>query len=135
MNYWLAHVRGADYKKLRDKGFVVLYPTVDDYVFLAETEENKKLLRKQGELMVHFLRHAGKYVTITEKELDRMRSNQKMVPEVGDEIKVISGVAENLEGTVVEVNGTKLKANVRGFKRVFEMELDFMEVTKLPKDT
>lgn len=129
--YWLAHVRGADYKRLREKGFEVLYPVVDDYVFLEVLPENEKFLKKQSELMIHFLRAKGGYKTISRKELEAMKGSKKLSVEPGQKIKAVAGIGQGLEGVVISKNGTRLNVELKGYERVFPLEVDEQEVVAI----
>lgn len=127
--YWVAHVRGPNYDQLRKKGFLVLYPDVDDYVFLEVTEANQKLLKKQLELAVAFLKTKGKFNTVTETEVKRMSletSTERIA--VGAEIEVINGYCDNMEGKVLEVDGDRIRASLRGYNRTYDVELDRLDV-------
>ena len=73
--YWIAHVRGGEWPRLRREGFLVLYPSVDDYVFLEASKKNKKKLNRQTELGIYFLKDKkGVLSTVKKAEIDRTPS-------------------------------------------------------------
>jgi len=130
--YWIAHVRGPNYTILKKKGFLVLYPDVDDYVFLEVNEENKKYLKKQLELSIAFLKNKSKLVTVKEAEVQRMiqaTSREKILP--GTAIKVISGYCENLEGVVTGVvDDNQVEARLEGYNRQYNVVIDRLDVVE-----
>lgn len=128
--YWIAHARGPDFGRLRSLGFLVLYPALDDYVFLEATEKNKALTRKQSELCVHFLKKKNELITVDRQEIERMMSSSARGLEVGEEILVVEGVGSNLEGIVLGRNGSKLKVRLEGYRRQYEIEVDEMEAVR-----
>lgn len=128
--YWIAHVRGPNYEQLRKRGFLVLYPDVDDYVFLEVNPENKGILKKQLELSVSFLKSGSKYHTVSEEEVKRMSvgtSEDAITP--GSEVDVINGYCENLSGVVISRNGERLRVELRGYRRAYNVVLDRLDVT------
>lgn len=127
--FFIAHVRTPDYEKLRKKGFLVLYPDVDDYVFLEDTPGNQKLLRKQTEIGVYFLRKGETYQTVSQAEIDRMKKTTADQLTVGSAITVVSGYCENLDGRVDQIEGDRVKVTLDGFNRKYEVELDRLEVS------
>lgn len=128
MGWLIAHARGCDFGKLREKGFLTLYPMIDDYVFLEDKPENQKYLRKQSELGVFFLRKGGKYQTVSRKEIDQMckQTTDRIVPKA--EILVVSGFGANLEGKVIAVEGNQLHCELQGLKRVYNVVIDRQDV-------
>jgi len=130
--YWIAHVRGPNYSVLKKRGFLVLYPDVDDYVFLEVKDENKKYLKKQLELSIAFLKNKNKLVTATEEEVQRMidaTSRESIEP--GTSIKVISGYCENLEGVVTGVvNENEVEARLNGYNRQYQVVVDRLDVVE-----
>jgi len=138
MSYWVAHTRGPNFQLLEKRGFVTFYPEIDDYVFLEATPKNEPLLKRQLELCVHFVKHKNEIVTITDEELNKMRT--KSVDQIvkGAEIMALIGVCENLEGEVLERDGDKIFCRFRGFNRFYEREVTVTEVVlkgKLPLAT
>lgn len=132
--YYAAHVRGADFNRLRQKGFRVLYPALDDYVFLEVVDKNKSLLTQQSELGVAFLKDKKGYVTVSQAEVDRMmeKTAEDMTP--GTLIKVIEGVGASLDGEVLEREGNKLRVKLQGYNREYDIWVDRLEVV-LDKET
>jgi len=130
MAYWIAHVRGGDFAKLKKLGFVTFYPAMDDYVFLEETDDNRKFLRKQDELGIHFVKARGAYALASNKELEKMRSTTSARIEVGTEIIVVAGYASNLEGKVLEIDGDNVRCNLNGLTRQYELTLNVLDVAE-----
>jgi len=130
--YWIAHVRGPNYAILKKKGFLVLYPDVDDYVFLEVKEENKKYLKKQLELAIAFLKNKSKLVTCTQAEVDRMvESTSRKRISAGTAIKVISGFCENMDGVVTgEAEDGKVAARLKGYNRDYDVVVDRLDVVE-----
>jgi len=128
--FYVAHVRGANFQRLREKGFVTYYPSMDDYVFLEKTPANEKLLRKQLELGVYFLKVKDKLTTINYTEMLRMFATTVAKIKVNAKILVVVGYGSNLEGTVLEVDGQRLRVELFGYRRNFEVWLDQLEVVE-----
>jgi len=130
--YWIAHVRGPNYEVLKKKGFLVLYPDVDDYVFLEVNDSNKKYLKKQLELSIAFLKNKSKLVTVKEKEVQRMidaTSREKIEP--GTLISVISGYCENLDGVVTRVvDEDEVEACLNGYNRQYDVVIKRLDVVE-----
>jgi len=130
--YWIAHVRGPNYEMLKKKGFLVLYPDVDDYVFLEVNDTNKKYLKKQLELSIAFLKNKSRLVTVKEEEVQRMidaTSREKIEP--GTPISVISGYCENLEGIVTGVvDDDSVKACLNGYNRKYDVVVKRLDVVE-----
>lgn len=131
-SWWVAVARGADFKDLRAKGFRVFYPVLDDYVFLEECDENKKLLIKQEELKVKFLRDPITRVIqkVTDAELSAMTlsTQDSLVP--GQDILVVEGYGSGLEGKILSREGESITCEVYGYKRIFSLELTMIQVVK-----
>jgi len=132
--YWIAHVRGADFTILRAKGFVVFYPTLDDYVFLEVTDDNWKFVSKQTELSIYFLKSEGKYQEVTEEELDLMRDSARGGMEEGARIKVVGGYCTNLDGSVLVAEDQRYFCKLNGFKATYEVWLDALDVVLIGED-
>lgn len=130
--YWIAHVRGPNYSVLKKKGFLVLYPDVDDYVFLEVKESNKKYLKKQLELAIAFLKNKTKLVTCTQEEVDRMiQATSRTSIAIGTAIKVISGFCENMDGVVTGVpDEGKVEARLKGYNRDYDVVVDRLDVVE-----
>lgn len=126
--YNVGHARGSDFKQLKSLGFVVFYPMMDDYVFLEVTPENKALVRRQSELGVLFLKERNKFVEVTEDELSVMKMETVGQIKVGVEIRVLGGYCENLEGVVEAMDGDTLQCCLKGFNRVYRVELAVTDV-------
>jgi len=130
--YWIAHVRGPNYEVLKKKGFLVLYPDVDDYVFLEVKDDNKKYLKKQLELSIAFLKQKSKLVTVKEEEVQRMidaTSREKIEP--GTSISVISGYCENLDGIVTGViDDDQVEATLNGYNRQYDVVVKRLDVVE-----
>jgi len=130
-NYWVCHVRGPNFEQLRRKGFVVLYPAMDDYVFLEASPANLPLLKRQTELGVSFLKHRNKLSTVTQEEIDRMTQVTTDLVMVGSKIEVISGFAENLNGVVLEIGEKELLCELDGYKRKYTVWVDKLDLVEL----
>lgn len=130
--YWVGQSRGADFKDLKAKGFLVFYPALDDYVFLEDTEENKKLLTKQEELRVKFLRqhNSGKLQKVTEKDLQSMIVTTQDILLEGQDISVVEGYCQGLDGKVVSRDGDNLTCELQGYRRVYTVILTTIQVVK-----
>lgn len=123
--FWIAHARGPNFSLLRDRGFVTFYPTMDDYVFLEVSEQNEKLLRKQSELCVAFVKDKkGKLQTVSQAELDRMRQKSTAGIEPGSMVLSVDGIASNLEGIVKAVKDNIVQVVFNGLSRVYDLEVD-----------
>jgi hypothetical protein len=131
--YWVAHCRGPNFRKLRERGFLTFYPDIDDYVFLRCLPANEKLLRKQTELGVAFLKAREAYTQVTEADILRMtsRTTTRKVA-LGAQILVTEGFGSNLEGTVLETDeaGLKVRCDLVGFNRHYDVWLDLQEIVE-----
>lgn len=127
--YYVCHVRGAEYAKLKSLGFLVLYPMIDDYVFLEAIPENKKFLNKQTELGISFLKQREALVLVNKSEIDRMKETSKDSIREGAEIRVIGGYCANLEGRVLQIleSGNYL-CELQGFKQTYQAEIDPLDL-------
>lgn len=130
--YWIAHVRGPNYEILKKKGFLVLYPDVDDYVFLEVNEKNKKYHKRQLELAIAFLKNKSKLLTVTEEEVQRMvEATSRETIAVGTPIKVISGYCESLDGVVTGiVNESQVEAKLNGYNRQYEVVVNKLDLVE-----
>lgn len=133
--YYIAHVRGPFWERLRSLGFLVLYPALDDYVFLEAKQTNEHLLRKQTDLAISFLKKAGKYQTVSAREISNMMKTTVGDLEVGANIVVVTGHAANLTGTVSEVEELRVRCELKGFNRTYDLWLDRLSVTKVQGET
>lgn len=129
--FWACHVRTPYFDKLRDHGFLVLYPMMDDYVFLESKPENLRFIRMQQELGISFIKVKGNLQVVTEAEIQKMKGTTVDLVTAGAQIEVVSGYAENLEGVVLEERGDKLLVLLDGYKRKYELEVDRLDVAKL----
>lgn len=128
--YWVAHVRGANFEKLRERGFLTFYPTLDDYVCLKVSEENRKLLTKQTELGVFFLKQKGEYTTISTSEMLNWFTQTEAKIDVGADILVVAGYGSNLDGKVLEISedNRRLYVELYGLTRTYPVWVDRLEV-------
>lgn len=133
--WYVAHARGPNFDYLKERGFHHMYPTMDDYVFLEVTDANKKLLRKQTELCISFMKAAEEYVTISEQELNEMCKKTTDEIVVGGEVKVLLGYCENLEGVVNDRDRDKLKVTLKGYNRTYEVTLNVDQVVMKTPET
>lgn len=130
--YWVAHARGPNFMRLRERGFLTFFPEMDDYVFLECKPGNEKLLRKQTELCVAFLKARERYITVTGTEIKMMFGQTKAKIEVGANVLVVTGHGSNLEGIVLEVDDEKDLAfcELKGFNRSYRIWVDRMELVE-----
>lgn len=128
MRFFVAHTRGPNFFLLKKRGFITFYPTVDDYVFLPDTEELKPLLRKQTELCVLFLKAKGAYVTISQAEMDLMIGTTVGKIVEGAEIVAIEGICEGLDGIVLSILGDSISCRFQGYNRIYEQVVSSGEV-------
>jgi len=127
-NFWVAHVRGADFDQLKKTGFLTFFPSLDDYVFLEVKEENQHLLRRQSELNIHFLKKGSDYTTVEETELDYMTQETKGKIIEGTDIQVVKGYCANLDGIVLEVEEELARCYLNGYNRKYKVELDISDI-------
>jgi transcription antitermination factor NusG len=124
----VAHSRGCDFQQLRDFGFVVFYPASDDYVFLEDTDQAEKLMRRQQELGLAFLKEGESWTFVTEAEIDVMRKAVGDGIVVGGKISVVSGPGANLSGVITDVQGDRLRVILDGMTRKFDIWVDRLEL-------
>lgn len=117
--WFVAHARGCDFALLEKRGFTTFYPSLDDYVFLEDTPDNQKMLRKQSELGIKFVSTNRGYTRITEKELNRMSKATVDRIKVSQKVLAVGGIASNLEGTVREVSEEGFLVEFLGLYRTF----------------
>jgi hypothetical protein len=132
--YYIAHARGCDFRRLREKGFLTFYPDFDDYVFLEASQKNTKLLRKQTEFGIFFLREKKNgYAKTTESEIKKMtkKAGADALPPATP-ILVVEGYGANLDGVVLEtdVTGRKVRCDLTGFNRHYNVWLDRMDLVE-----
>lgn len=128
--YWTCHVRGFNHAELREKGFVVPYPTVEDYAFLEAKEENRQLVEDQGELGLIFITISGKLGLSTQEEVDMMMGTTRGGIEPGTLVRVTKGRYVSLEGVVKSVEGDELVVELEGFAKKYEARVKVVEVVK-----
>lgn len=126
--FWVCHVRGAEFERLKKLGFRCFSPMMDDYVFLEVSKENEQYLNRQEDLGIKFLKAKGKLTLIKEEELRGLQGSTVDRIVVGAEILVTEGYCEKLEGEVIEREGEKVKCKLKGYRRIFEVDLLVGEV-------
>lgn len=135
-SFWVAAARGCDFKVLKNLGFTVFYPALDDYAFLEVSDENKYLFKQQESLRIKFLREgSGKgYLQVKDTDLDKMFQVTKdnLVP--GSRIIVVEGYCVGLEGSIHSRDGESLECVVKGYRREFEVTLTTNQVALAPTD-
>jgi hypothetical protein len=129
--YWAGHARGPDFNQLRKLGFTTLYPRMDDYIFLQVTPANKRLLRKQGELGVAFLRKNEQYITVTEDDLERLKQEAVKTIEPGSQVLVTTGIGANMRATVNNTEEGKVHVTLHGYRRTWDAWVEPTEVSDL----
>lgn len=127
-------MRGPTYQRLRELGFVLFYPALDDYAFLLVSDENKKFLNKQMELSISFLKSKKGLTTISGEELDRMRQATIKPEQQGSRIRVISGTCAGLEGKVLEQEEQRYRCELQGFNRIYTIWVDQLDLVFIPDD-
>lgn len=134
--FWIAHVRGANFKLLREKGFITFYPSLDDYVFLEQSDEHAKFLRKQIELGLAFVRGKEGYSTVSEEDVKRMSGVIEDKIGVGARILVVEGFGTSLEGEVLAVgeDGRSLICELKGWNRNYRVKIDRQDVVENPNE-
>jgi transcription antitermination factor NusG len=133
--FWLAHVRGPFYEKLRSLGFIVFYPAMDDYVFLEVADKNKPLLNRQTELCIHFLKKREKLLTISQAEVDQIRAGTAEHVKESSRVEVVSGYCAGLDGRIVEVEDEQCKCELKGYNRSYTVWVDKLDVVYMKEDT
>lgn len=131
--FWIGHARGCDFARLREKGFLTLYPTIDDYVFLEETDANQKFLGKQIELGLYFLKKKGKLITVSQEEIQRMTKTSTDKINLDSEILVVQGPGAGLDGIVSKIEGNKVTGLLNGYARKYELVMDLQDVVIKPQ--
>lgn len=126
--YWVAHSRGADFADLDKKGFLTFYPMMDDYVFLEVGEKNKKWLVKQEELRVRFVKRGKDFAEVSSKSLLGLYSSTTDRVSPGMTVTVVKGYCESLTGIVRGREGDLVKVDLKGYKRVYSVELPLKQV-------
>lgn len=128
--FYVAHARGPDFDYLKRLGFVVMYPIMDDYVFLEDVPKHSKYLTRQNELGVSFLKEGSQLVTVSEEELSQMGAGTVDRIKVGSQIRVLVGYCEGMEGTVDELDGGKVKCTLRGWNKNYNVMLSITEIVE-----
>lgn len=122
--FFVAHTRGPDFNRLRQLGFKTFYPALDDYVFLEDKPENHKLLRKQSELGVAFVKNKTGFVTVSQAEVERIDEGTTHRMEVGSRVLAVEGIGSNLEGEILEETETEVLVRLQGYTRTYEIWTD-----------
>ncbi len=86
-----------------------------------------------------FVGPQGRPLPLTDEEVARMRLedvavNVDFVP--GDEVTIVSGPLESFSGSIVSMNESTQKAmvNVEMFGRRTDVEVDFVQIKKIPEE-
>ena len=127
--FWVANIKVLEKRDVLIRaGFRVPGAIVDDYAFLEAVDVNKALLRKSEEYGVEFLTEptdkprGSRYVTVTELELERMYGAVRHAFQVGRTVQIVSGVWENLTGTVLR-SGDPVLVRVDGLTRAYNVQI------------
>lgn len=129
MEYWVAHIRGAEHEHLEQQGFVLLFPYVDDYAFLPVSDANKLYLEREASLKVMFLKSGDTFATVDGEELKKIQETTvgQLIP--GTPILVVSGPYANMSGVIRQVSGDKYLCLVESYgDRQYEVELKRAEI-------
>lgn len=86
-----------------------------------------------------FVGPQGRPLPLTDEEVARMRLEDVAVNVdfvVGDSITIVSGPLESFSGTIVSMNESAQKAmvNVEMFGRRTDVEVDFVQIKKIPEE-
>jgi transcriptional antiterminator NusG len=115
-------------------GYVLVNMEMTDAAFL---------LIKNTPKVTGFLGADNKPIPISDKEADRILSQEtegverpkpSIIYEVGEQVKVVDGPFASFQGEVEEVDGerSRLKVGVSIFGRKTPVELEFVQVEKVP---
>jgi hypothetical protein len=116
----VAYVRGANLASLKELGFVVLAPFLEDYVFLEASGENVQLVEDAGKLGVEFLASGEDFSTISGRELEDLVARTTGKIKAGLRIRVVSGEVAGLEGEVLEVDGELAFCTLTSYLQTYE---------------
>ena len=86
-----------------------------------------------------FVGPQGRPLPLTDEEVARMRLEDVAVNVdfvVGDEVTIVSGPLESFSGSIVSMNESTQKAmvNVEMFGRRTDVEVDFVQIKKIPEE-
>jgi len=127
-HYWVASVvsKEVSFDDLRKKGFVVLNPVVENYVFLEEAEANKPLLRQQTALNIRFLRCGNqmRLAVVTSDEVRVFRETSFGSGDVVGDIEVVAGYCSGLDGRIVSEKDGVYCCMLKGWRQEYEVFLD-----------
>ncbi len=118
--YWVAHVQGADLAGLKEMGFVVLTPFLEDYVFLQVSDENAELIQPASRQGLEFLLSRNVMAEVTGRELARMVAKTTGRLKAGLRIRVVTGEVAGLEGEVLEIVDDAARCALESYHRVYE---------------
>lgn len=85
-----------------------------------------------------FVGPQGRPIPMKEAEIRKMRLEEVVIDAdftVGDKVSVISGPLEGFEGVLTEINpaAQKAKVNIQMFGRNTDVEVEFIQIQKLPE--
>jgi hypothetical protein len=124
VDYWVCHLRGADFADLERQGFITFYPYCDDYAFLPAIPENRKFIRREARLQVMFLRNDTIPATISEVELEAFKGSALSPVQIGAHIEVLEGPYEKMHGTILSNVGTEYTCSIDSYNgRTYEVVL------------
>lgn len=86
-----------------------------------------------------FVGPQGRPIPMKETEIRKMRLEDVVIDAdfgTGDKVSVISGPLEGFEGVITELNpaAQKAKVNIQMFGRNTDVEVEFIQIQKLPTD-
>ena len=86
-----------------------------------------------------FVGPQGRPIPMKESEIRKMRLEEVVIDAdfvAGDKVSVISGPLEGFEGIITELNpaAQKAKGNIQMFGRNTDVEVEFIQIQKLPND-
>lgn len=125
MNYWVAHIRGAEFADLEKLGFKTFYPYSDDYAFLPVTEKNKKLLSKEFSLKVFFLRTDNILSTVSDEDLQGLTNATICQIRLGALIEIIDGPYAQMSGHIEGITDDIYHCIVKSYgSKIYEVDLE-----------
>ena len=86
-----------------------------------------------------FVGPQGRPLPLTDEEVARNRLEEVVVNadfKTGDEVNIVSGPLESFSGKIVSLNAANQKAivNVEMFGRATDVEVDFVQIKKIPQE-
>jgi len=118
--YWVAEIKGRNWQRLKDMGFVVLRPAVSDYVFIEQSEENQKWWKRQEELGIKMLHAGKKSMTVREREVQEYRSSLEAIFKEGAQVTSSLPELSRLDGKIIQTGVGTCLIRFQGWNRVYD---------------